>query len=157
MCVLHSQMRTALVTSEANGEFFQSLRPWTLLMAFLRTALKNVTNIIQTHSVERYYGKVVSSERVPGLSPPKFKIRVELDDKSLMKFEFPHIEVQKVTRTDLDKDPEKLYIGDFVDCYYQNGGYKGGGWFRGRIASISEDGSKCDVAYHDESVSWKSD
>lgn len=70
-----------------------------------------------------------------------------------MKVEFPHSEVQKVTRTDLDKDPEELHIGDFVDCFYQNGGYKKGGWWRGRVASISEDRSKCDVAYYDELVS----
>jgi len=100
---------------------------------------------------EWYYGKVISSQRVPGSSPANFNAKVELDDKSIVKVEFPDNEVQKVTRTDLDKDPEELHIGDFVDCYYQNGGYKKGGWFRGRVACISEDGSKCDVAYYDES------
>ena len=40
-------------------------------------------------------------------------------------------------------------IGDFVECKFQDGR----NWWHGRIADLSDDGTKCDVMYHDNDVS----
>jgi len=50
-----------------------------------------------------------------------------------------------------DSNPSSLTIGDYVECYYQNGGAHGR-WWPGRIASVKSDGKRCDVAYFDGEV-----
>ena len=53
-----------------------------------------------------------------------------------------------------DSNPSELFVGDLVDCYYQNGKINGA-WYRGRVARVqisTESGKPTlfDVAYNDQ-------
>ena len=53
-----------------------------------------------------------------------------------------------------DSNPSELFVGDLVDCYYQNGKINGA-WYRGRVARVqtsAESGKPTlfDVAYNDQ-------
>ena len=53
-----------------------------------------------------------------------------------------------------DSNPNELFVGDLVDCYYQNGKINGA-WYRGRVARVqtsAESGKPTlfDVAYNDQ-------
>ena len=51
-----------------------------------------------------------------------------------------------------DSNPSSLLMGDYVECYYQNG-KDNGRWWQGRITFVSIDGSYANVAYFDGQVS----
>ena len=51
-----------------------------------------------------------------------------------------------------DLNPSSLFIGDYVECHFQNGA-DCGHWWQGRIAFVSHDNSFANVAYFDGQVS----
>ena len=51
-----------------------------------------------------------------------------------------------------DSNPKSLFIGDYVECFYQNGNRGKNEWFQGRIAFISSDRKTANVAYFDGEV-----
>lgn len=52
-----------------------------------------------------------------------------------------------------DRNPKELFVGDLVDCLYQNG-LDRGRWFRGRIAMMNRSMKTCNIAYDDGEVSY---
>ena len=102
---------------------------------------------------EWYFGTVsrVKKEKISS-STPAYKIDVLYADKSKGTLPFPADDVEKA---DGHVYPDTFFVGDSVDCLHQDGHRPGheGKWYRGRISSISDDGSTCDVLYLDQDVS----
>ncbi|KAL7456237.1 hypothetical protein ACHAWC_007759 [Mediolabrus comicus] len=108
---------------------------------------------------EWYFGKVkgVRKNKKASSSSPTYKIDVVFANEEKDTLSFPEQdEVEKLasehSMDSAEYYPEEFLIGDCVDCYYQDGCSPGheGRWYRGRISSISEDGSSCDVFYLDK-------
>jgi len=47
-----------------------------------------------------------------------------------------------------DPNPSKLFVGDLVQCHYQNGTFNNA-WYQGRVAVVHEGGKSFDVCYFD--------
>ena len=91
----------------------------------------------------RYYGKVGLVRSKQGSQ----SINIALDSGEHDSFDLPHPEVEAIDDV-TNIYSQKLRIGDFVECNFQNC-Y----WYHGRVADISDDGSTCEVLYHDKDVS----
>ncbi|KAL7522379.1 hypothetical protein ACHAWX_007067 [Stephanocyclus meneghinianus] len=90
----------------------------------------------------RHYGTIGLVRT--NLSRGNHIINVTLGSGESDKLEYPNPDVEKVD------DIAKVYstplkIGDFVECNFQD--YK---WYHGRVADLSEDGTTCEVLYHDK-------
>ena len=87
----------------------------------------------------RYVGTVV---RASGGN-----VRVKFDDETTDAI--PREEVEKLASPISDNPeahyPERFYVGDIVDAKFQDKSR----WYRGRIATVNEDGSACDIMYYD--------
>ena len=91
----------------------------------------------------RYYGKVGLVRSKQGSQ----NINIALDSGEYDNFDLPHPEVEAIDMSSIHS--EKLKIGDFVECNFQNC-Y----WYHGRVADINDDGTSCEVLYHDKDVSF---
>jgi len=102
---------------------------------------------------EWYFGTVKKVQSVPD-STSKCNVVVNFEDGSSDTYEYPGEDIEKLSsaKDSVEFFPETFIVGDLVDGFYQDGGSKGR-WFRGRVASISEDGNTCDILYYDGDVS----
>jgi len=102
---------------------------------------------------EWYFGTVKKVQSVPD-STSKCNVVVNFEDGSSDTYEYPGEDIEKLSsaKDSVEFFPEVFIVGDLVDGFYQDGGSKGR-WFRGRVASISEDGNTCDILYYDGDVS----
>ena len=104
--------------------------------------------------LEWYFGTVVrvKKDKKKSSSKQTYEIDVVYADHEKDTLPFPNDDIEKV---DDHSYPDSFFVGDSVDAFHQNGLRDGheGRWYRGRIASISEDGSCCDVLYIDGDVS----
>jgi hypothetical protein len=98
----------------------------------------------------------------------KYSIQFRFQDSITCVEDFPHKYVVPVVKKQdsiyrtaycedsdifaLETNPKELFLGDFVECKFQNGAHDGR-WWCGRVASINEDKKTVDVAYFDENVS----
>lgn len=104
--------------------------------------------------LEWYFGTVTRVRKSKkSSSTQSYEIDVLYADQEKDTLPFPDDDVEKV---DDHSYPDSFFVGDSVDCFHQDGLRPGheGKWYRGRIASISEDGSSCDVLYIDGDVSF---
>jgi len=120
-----------------------------------------------------YFG-TATKIRAPRI-PSYYEVTMQYDDgTSISKEAFPSNTVQKIISVDssnnaseevdnlvyaldesngqrcvaYDPNPNKLVVGDLVQCYYQNG-LQNKGWFHGRVSAVSDDGKRFDVYYLD--------
>lgn len=103
--------------------------------------------------LEPYFGTVRRVKKVKKSSSSQaYEIDVLYADKMTDTLPFPDDDLEKA---DGHVYPDSFFVGDSVDCLHQNGlrPLHEGRWYRGRISSISEDGSTCDVLYIDDDVS----
>ncbi len=80
-------------------------------------------------------------------SPSAFEIVVQYEDGVEDTCIFPSNEVQLIEDITEESVAVVFSVGDLVQCRTGDGAC-GGGWYRGRIASISSDGKTCDVMYY---------
>jgi len=100
-------------------------------------------------------------------------LQIQWSDQTIEDFEYPNAELESIVPEDVvsgsvyrvssgnsdgastsfayDSNPSSVAIGDYVECCYQNGSSRGQ-WWPGRVASISGDGTRADVAYFDGEV-----
>lgn len=103
--------------------------------------------------LEWYFGTVLRVKKnKKSSSKQAYEIDVLYADEEKDTLPFPDDDVEKA---DGHEYPDSFFVGDSVDCLHQDGLRPGheGRWYRGRISSISEDGSSCDVLYIDGDVS----
>jgi hypothetical protein len=106
--------------------------------------------------IEHRYLGVVISVKAKTITQSSSSIRVQMDDLTVKTFQYPAIYLEKLSTPNNDLSelyPEVFYVGDVVDALYQDGKVNGK-WYRGRIASVNEDGRACDVMYYDGDVSF---
>jgi hypothetical protein len=104
--------------------------------------------------LEWYFGTVTRVKKGKmSSSTQAYEIDILYADQTKDTLPFPDDDVVKV---DDHTYPDSFFVGDSVDCFHQDGLRPGheGRWYRGRIASMSEDGSRCDVLYIDGDVSF---
>jgi len=102
---------------------------------------------------EWYFGTVKKVQSIPD-STSKCNVVVNFEDGSSDTYEYPGEDIEKLSsaKDSVEFFPEMFIVGDLVDGFFQDGGSKNR-WFRGRVASISEDGNTCDILYYDGDVS----
>ena len=102
-------------------------------------------NPLVAHSCQRYYGKVgLIRTNKQGTQ----NINIALDCGENDNFDIPHPEVEAVSDMTMALS-QSWKVGDFVECKFQDGK----NWYHGRIADLNEDGTMCDIMYHDSDVS----
>lgn len=118
-------------------------------------------------SKKRFIGKVTNVKNATGKSKD-YQLTICYNDKSLTEERYPRKGIQQIYRRPdssiyetkshdikyfaYDTNPGILAVGDYVECYYQNG-LHGDLWYYGRIAAVSSDGKNVDVAYFGGTVS----
>lgn len=99
---------------------------------------------------------MVTSVKAKPNHSQSFSIRVRFvgnDTTKTLQYPAPYVEKLLMTN-DLAEAlyPETFHVGDVVDALFQDGKINGK-WYRGRIASVDNQGRKCDVLYYDGDVS----
>ena len=105
---------------------------------------------------EWFFGKVQRVRKSKkSSSSDAYEIDIMYENHEKKTLPYPDEDIEKLESADCHSYPEKFNVGDSVDCYHQDGLRPGheGRWYRGRIASISDDGDRCDVLYIDGDVS----
>jgi hypothetical protein len=96
-----------------------------------------------------------------------YTIKVKYSDGASESMEFPHEDIEIIVATTgspnivcalnghfaYASNPDSLFIGDYVECFYQDGNRGDDKWWQGRIAHIDKDRANVNVAYFDNEVS----
>ena len=96
-----------------------------------------------------------------------YTIKVTYSDGASELMEFPNEDIEIIVATTgspnivcalnghfaYASNPDSLFIGDYVECFYQDGNRGDDKWWQGRIAHINKDGTSVNVAYFDNEVS----
>ncbi|KAK1744280.1 hypothetical protein QTG54_004813 [Skeletonema marinoi] len=136
--------RSKTTPEQEEGEESEMIKKGDLVKA--RFEVKDWFGEIQ---LEWYFGTVTRVKKNRKSSSTRaYEIDVLYADQEKDTLPFPDNDVEKV---DGHEYPDFFFVGDSVDCFHQDGLRPGheGRWYRGRIASISEDGNSCDVLYID--------